>query len=90
MRYGITTPSTIMNIEVQHENGLEDRIEEHSTTGAGSDTYDKDEDQKRKKRMSAQISRDRKKLFIEKMELENRALKLRNSQLEAENENLKK
>lgn len=69
---------------------LEDRIEEHSTTGAGSETFDKDEDQKRKKRMSAQISRDRKKLYIERMEQENKALKLRNSQLEAENDSLKK
>jgi hypothetical protein len=33
--------------------------------------------------MSAQISRDRKKLYLERIEQENRALKLRNSQLEA-------
>lgn len=91
MRFGGAQSLALMPVELPIEHFAEDRAaEEHSTTKAESDTPDKDEDQKRKKRMSAQISRDRKKLYIEKMEVENQKLRERTAQLEAENSILKK
>jgi len=71
-----------MPVELPVEHFVEERvIEEHSTTKAESDIPDKDEDQKRKKRMSAQISRDRKKMYVESMEAENRELRERTALL---------
>lgn len=48
---------------------LEERmVTEDNSTTVKTDNEEKDEDQKRKKRMSAQISRDRKKMHIERIE----------------------
>lgn len=70
-------------------NHLEDKmvVEDNSTTK--TDSEDRDEDQKRKKRMSAQISRDRKKMHIERIEAENRQLRLDNQKLQSENQRLR-
>lgn len=91
MRYGGPQSLAWLPVELPVEHFVEDRaVEEHSTTKAESEIPDKDEDQKRKKRMSAQISRDRKKLYIESIEAENRELRQRTAVLEADNLTLHK